>query len=42
LNAIIEKFKENLKTNNQLPSGDIQPLDLWTIAIKQYLKYPKN
>jgi hypothetical protein len=42
LNEIANIFKKDLKSKNQLPSDDIELIDLWTIALKTYLKYPVN
>lgn len=42
LNEIAETFKKDLKAKNSLPSDDIELIDLWTIALKTYLKYPIN
>lgn len=42
LDEIAEVFKKDLKAKNSLPSDDIALIDLWTIALKTYLKYPVN
>lgn len=42
LESIMETFKKDLKEKDRLPSEAIEPLDLWTIAIKEYLTYPVN
>ncbi len=42
LNQIADTFKKDLKSKNQLPSDDIELIDLWTTALKTYLKYPVN
>lgn len=39
---IAERFKNDLKSNNKLPTEDIKLIDLWTIVLKEYLDYPKN
>lgn len=42
LEHIINTFKKDLKQKNQLPRDDIEPIELWTIALKEYLNYPVN
>ena len=42
LSDIEDAFKRELKSKNRLPTDDIAPLELWTIVIKDYLKYPVN
>ena len=42
LSSIIEVFKNDLRKRNRLPSENIEPLELWTVALKEYLKYPIN
>lgn len=42
LNDIMEVFKKDLKGRDRLPSDKIEPLELWTIVIKEYLRYPVN
>lgn len=42
VNEIADVFKKDLKSKNLLPSDDIALIDLWTIALKTYLKYPVN
>lgn len=42
LQDIMEVFKKDLREKDRLPSDEIEPLDLWTIVIKEYLTYPVN
>jgi hypothetical protein len=42
IQAIADRFKEDLKTKNRLPAADISFIDLWTIVLKDYLEYPHN
>jgi hypothetical protein len=42
LKQIADTFKKDLKSKNQLASDAIELIDLWTIALKTYLKYPVN
>ena len=42
LSDVAERFKDELKSKERLPAEDIEPLELWTIVIKDYLKYPVN
>lgn len=42
LDKIIKTFKADLKIKNKLPNEDIGAIDLWTIALKEYLRYPIN
>ena len=42
LEKIMETFKNDLKSKNRLPDNEIDPIVLWTIVIKEYLKYPTN
>jgi hypothetical protein len=42
LSDVAERFKDELKSKERLPAEDIEPLELWTIVIKDYLKYPMN
>ena len=42
LKKIINTFKKDLKQRNKLPDDEIEPIDLWTIALKEYLNYPVN
>jgi hypothetical protein len=42
LEQVIKVFKDDLRERSRLPSESIEPLDLWTIALKEYLKYPVN
>lgn len=42
LESIMNVFKDDLRKRNRLPSETIDPIDLWTIALKEYLKYPIN
>lgn len=42
LESIMEVFKKDLRQKGRLPADDIEPLDLWTIVIKEYLTYPAN
>lgn len=42
LEYIMSVFKEDLKKKDRLPADDIEPLNLWTIVIKEYLSYPVN
>jgi hypothetical protein len=41
IEKIAKVFKTALKQRNLLPSEDIKYLDLWTIALKEYINYPK-
>jgi hypothetical protein len=42
LGEIMSVFKEDLKEKNSLPNDKLDPIDLWTITLKEYLKYPVN
>lgn len=42
LDEIQKAFKDDLRKRNRLPSESIEPLELWTVAIKEYLRYPVN
>jgi hypothetical protein len=42
LSKIANIFKKDLKSKNQLPSDDIELIELWTKALKTCLKYPVN
>lgn len=42
LEKIMDTFKKDLKAKKMLPSDNIEPIDLWTIALKEYLNYPVN
>jgi hypothetical protein len=42
LAQIINVFKDDLRKRKRLPSESIEPLEMWTIALKEYLKYPVN
>ena len=42
LAQISETFKRDLASRGRLPADDIEPLELWTIVLKDYLNYPIN
>lgn len=42
LQEIMNTFKKDLKAKKKLPSDSIEPIDLWTITLKEYLNYPVN
>jgi hypothetical protein len=42
LESIMDVFKSDLRKRRRLPSESIEPLELWTIVLKEYLKYPVN
>ena len=39
---VIDVFKRDLKARDRLPSDSLEPLELWTIVLKEYLRYPTN
>lgn len=42
LEHIMDVFKRDLRSRDRLPSEKIAPLELWTIVLKEYLRYPVN
>lgn len=42
LKEIMDVFKSDLKSKSRLPNDEIEPLELWTIVLKEYLRYPIN
>lgn len=42
LQDIMDVFKRDLRSRERLPSEKIDPLELWTIVLKEYLRYPIN
>jgi hypothetical protein len=44
IEKIMEIFEADLRKRKRLviPKNELDPIDLWTIVIKEYLKYPKN
>lgn len=42
LEHVMDVFKRDLRARDRLPSEKIDPLELWTIVLKEYLRYPTN
>lgn len=42
LEHVLSIFKKDFIKRDRLPLDNIEPLDLWTIAIKEYLTHPVN